>query len=111
MLSKSLIQFSVEGWGCVPSSLFDLRPNYGGCNEDNGKDNGDLLQKVPCTHCYTQYPQPCSRPPLTHTSTETPGHSRASLGPSLVGSLFLSPGSWCRQGSVCALQESVPSPM
>ena len=36
MLSKSLIQFSVDGWGCVPSLLFDLRPNYGGGNEDNG---------------------------------------------------------------------------
>ncbi|CAN0416189.1 unnamed protein product [Rangifer tarandus platyrhynchus] len=35
MLSKSLIQFSVEGWGCVPSLLFDLRPNYGGGDEDN----------------------------------------------------------------------------
>ena len=30
-------------WGCVPSLLFDLRPNYGGGNEDNG----DLLQ---CPH-------------------------------------------------------------
>ena len=29
MLSESLIQFSVVGWGCVPSLLFDLRPNYG----------------------------------------------------------------------------------
>ena len=36
MLSKSLIQFSVDGWGSVPSLLFDLRPNYGGGNEDNG---------------------------------------------------------------------------
>ena len=33
MLSKFLIQFSVDGWGCVPSLLFDLRPNYGGDNE------------------------------------------------------------------------------
>ena len=41
-------------------------------------------------------------PPL-----ETPGHSRASLDQSLVGSLLLSPGSWCTQDSVCALQESV----
>ena len=39
--SKSLIQFSVDGPGCVPSLLFDLRPNYGRGNEDNG----DLLQK------------------------------------------------------------------
>ena len=29
MLSKSLIQFSVDGWGYVPSLMFDLRPNYG----------------------------------------------------------------------------------
>ena len=29
---------------------------------------------------------------------ETPGHSQASLGQSLVGSLLLSPGSWCTQG-------------
>ena len=46
MLSKSLIQFSVGGRGCVPSLLFDLRPNYGGGNEDNG----DLLKKVLGTH-------------------------------------------------------------
>ena len=64
MLSKSLVQFSVDGWGCVPSLLFDLRPNYGRGNEDNG----NLLQNVPCRHCYTQCPQPCSRPPPTHTS-------------------------------------------
>ena len=38
---------------------------------------------------------------------ETPGHSQASLGQFLVESLLLSPGSWCIQGSVCALQESV----
>ena len=38
---------------------------------------------------------------------ETPGHSQASLGQSLVGSLLLSPGSWCTQGSVWALQESI----
>ena len=36
MLSKSLIQFSVDGWNCVPSVLFDLGPNYGVGNEDNG---------------------------------------------------------------------------
>ena len=41
-------------------------------------------------------------PPL-----ETPEHSWESLGQSLVGSLLLSPGSWCTQDSVCALQESL----
>ena len=37
---------------------------------------------------------------------ETPGHSQASLGESLVDSLLLSPGSWCTQGFVCVLQKS-----
>ena len=65
MLSKSLIQFSVDGQGCVPSLLFDLRPNYGGGNEDNG----DLLQKVLCKHWSTQCLQPYSKQPPTHAST------------------------------------------
>ena len=34
-------------------------------------------------------------------------HSQASLGQSPVGLVLLSPGSWCAQGLVCALQESV----
>ena len=38
---------------------------------------------------------------------ETPGHAQASLDRSLVGSLLLSPGSWCTKGFVCALQESL----
>ena len=38
---------------------------------------------------------------------QTPGHSQASLGQSLVGSLLLSPGSWCAQGFVCSLQKSL----
>ena len=41
-------------------------------------------------------------PPL-----ETPGHSQASLHQFLLRSLNLSPGSWCTQGSVCALQVSI----
>ena len=64
-LSKSLIQFSVDEWCYIPSLLFDLRPNYGGGNEDNG----DLLQKVPCRHCCIHCPQPCSRSPLSYAST------------------------------------------
>ena len=47
MLSKSLIQFSVDGQGYIPSLLFDLRPNYAGGNEDND----DFLQKVSCKQC------------------------------------------------------------
>ena len=41
LIQFSLIQFSVVRLGCVPSLLFDLRPNYG---LDNA-DNGNLLQK------------------------------------------------------------------
>ena len=52
-----------------------------------------------------------SMPPSRHhwprSPPESPGHSWASLGQSLEGSLLLSPGSWCTQRSVCAPQESV----
>ena len=104
MLSKSLIQFSIEGLCSLP--VFDLRPNYGGGNEENG----DLLQKVPCRLCYTQRPDPAAgqRRRRPTPPPETPGHSRASLGQSLVGALLPSPGSWCTQGSVCASRSLVP---
>ena len=52
-------------------------------------------------------PDPAAGHRQPMTPLETPGHSRASLAQSLVGSLLLSPGSWCTQGFVCALQESV----
>ena len=35
MLSKTLIQFSIDDQGWAPSLLFTLRTNYGGGNEDN----------------------------------------------------------------------------
>ena len=71
MLSKSLIQFSVDGQGYVPSLLFDLRPNYDGDNEDNG----NFLQK---SHAGTAVLS-ASDPVAGHCSPipppETPGHS------------------------------------
>ena len=103
MLSKSLTQFSVDGQSCVSSLLFDLRPNYGGGNENNR----DLLVKVPCMHCWTHHPNPAAGQHQPTPPPETPGHSWARLGQPLVGSVFLFPGSWCTQGFVCALQESV----
>ena len=55
-------------------------------------------------------PQTCSKPLLTHAST---GDSWTLTGKSgsvpWGGSLLLSPGSWCTQGFVCGLQESVSS--
>ena len=99
ILSKSLTQFSVEKRGCVLSLFFDLRPNYGGGDEDNG----DLLQR-------SRDALLCSVPPALQQATPThasTGDSRASLGQSPVGSLLLSPGPWGPQGPLCALPESV----
>ena len=103
MLPKPLIKFSVDGWSLVPSLLFDLRPDYGGGDEDNG----ELLQIVPCTHCGTQCPQPCSGPPPTHASA---GDSWTLTGQS--GSVpcgVPAPFSWILvQGYVCASKGLFP---
>ena len=102
MLSKYLIHFSVEGRGCVPSLLFDVRPNSGGGNEDNG----DLLPKVPWTHCYTEPPtlqQATTDPRLHRRLRDTYRQARDSL--LCHHSFLLGLGA---QGSVCALPESIP---
>ena len=52
-------------------------------------------------------PDPASGHCWPTSPPETPGHPQESLGQSLVGSLLLSPGSWCAQAFVCALYESV----
>ena len=103
MLNKSLIQFSVEGCGCVPSLLFDLRPNCGGGNEDNGNP----FKKSHAPTATLSVPNPAAGHCWLMPLLGTLGHSRASLGQSPVGSLLLSSQSWYTQGSVCALQESV----
>ena len=46
MLSKTLVQFSVDGWGCVPSLLFICKPNYGGKGE---------VKAVYCHLVYAEY--------------------------------------------------------
>ena len=96
MLSKSFIQFSVAGWGCVPSLLFDLRPNYGGGNEDNG-DNGDLLQKLHACTATLSAPgpaaglcMPAADPRLCWRLLDTYWQVWVSLGQSVLG--LLSPG-------------------
>ena len=45
MLSKYLIQFSVDGRGCIPALLFYLKPSYYKSNEDHG----DLLHMAKTT--------------------------------------------------------------
>ena len=49
--------------------------------------SGGLMQG--CRHFCTQCPQTCSKLLQTTLLPETPGHSRASLGQSLMGSLLL----------------------
>ena len=71
MLSKSLIKISVDGWSCFPSLLFDLRPNYGGGNEDNG----DPFKRS----CAYSVPGPAAVHRRPKPLPETPGHSQASL--------------------------------
>ena len=105
MLSKSLIQFSVDVQGYVPSLLFSLRSNYGGGNEENG----DLLQKVLCIHYHTQYPWPCSRSAPPYTSTRDSWTCTDKSGPVSFG--VTAPFSWVlmctRFLCVCVPQESV----
>ena len=104
VLSKSLIQFSVDGQGCILSLLFDLRLNYDGSN----KDNGDSFKKSHARTAALNVPNPAAGHRQPTPPPETPGHPQARLGQSLVGSLLLSPGSWCTEAFVWALLESVP---
>ena len=105
MLSKSLIQFSIDGRGCVPSLLFDLKPNYGGGNEAND----DLLQK--CMHCCTLCPQSCSRPPPTHASTRGSWTLTGKSGSVSCG--VTDPFSWVLVHTICLCPPRVcfPSPV
>ena len=103
MLSKSLIQFSVDGWGCVASLLF----TWGQTTVEIMKI---MVTSFKRSHAHTatlSAPNPATCHHQPTPLPETPGHSWASLGQSLVGSLLLSPGSWCTQGPVCALPESI----
>ena len=115
MLSKSLIQFSVEGQGCVLSLLFDLRPKYGGGNEDNG----NLLQKgpvhalphsVPLTlQLATTDPCFCWRLLDTHQQVWVSllwGHCSFLLGPGAHNALFVPSKNLFPQSCVSSLIQS-----
>ena len=96
MLSKSLIQFSVDGQGCVPS-LF----TWGQTVVEVMKI---MLTSFKRSHsCTATFSNP--NPEAGHSwptpLLKIPGHSQASLGQSLLGSLLLSPGCWCTRLSLC----------
>ena len=54
ILTKSLLQLSADGWGCVPSLLFGLRPICGRSNPSTPLLPGLLYSTVltidPCLH-------------------------------------------------------------
>ena len=77
------------GGAAFPPCYFPgAKLNYGGGNEDNG----DLPQKIPCMYCYTQCPQPCSRPPPSHASTGDSGTPTGKFGTVSCG--VTSPLTW-----------------
>ena len=70
-----------------------------------------MVTSFKISHAHTttfSAPNPAAGPCKHMPWLEIPIHSRANLVQSLVGSLLLSPGSWCAQGSVCALQVLFP---
>ena len=111
MFSKSLIQFSVDEWGCVPSlwctwgqTMVEVTKIMGLPDSSDGKASacslGDLgsipgLERSQRSYACTatlSAPNPAAVHGQPTSLLETPGHSQASLGQSLVGSLLLSPG-------------------
>ena len=103
MFSKSLIQFSVEEYDCVPALLF----TWDGTMVEVMKIMVTSFKKTHVGTAALSAPSPAAGHHQPTPPPETPGHLRASLGQFLVGSLLLSPGSWCTQGSVVVGKEFV----
>ena len=101
MLSKSLIQFSLMGGAVFP-------PYYLTWGQTMVEVMKIMVTSFKRSHAHTAV---LSAPVAGHhwptRPPETPGHSPASLGQSLVASLLLSPRSWYTQDFICAFQESV----
>ena len=103
MLSKSLIQFSIDGWSCIPSLFFTW-------SQTMVEVMKTMVTSFKMSHAHTatlSAPNSAAGHLWHMPPPETPGHSWASLDHSLVESLLLSPRSWCTPSYVCALQESI----
>ena len=87
----------------VPSLLFDLRQTM----VEVMKIVVTSFKRSCALSAALSAPDPMAGHHRLTSLPETPGHSQASMGQSLVGSLLLSPGFWCMQDFVCAPQESV----
>ena len=87
ILIKSLVQFSVDGWSCVPSLLF----TWGQTMVEVVKIIATSFKISHARTATLSTPKPTASHHSPITSLEIPGYSWASLGQSLVGSLLLSP--------------------
>ena len=102
MLSTSLIQFYVDGQDCVHSLLFDQTM------VEVMKIMLTSFKSLFASIASLSVPDPAAGHHRPTPALETLGHSWASLGQSLAGSLLSSPGSWCTQGFVCASKSLFP---
>ena len=82
---------------------------YLGSNHDGGnEDNGDPLQRSHACTATLSATNPAAGHHRPTPLLETSGHSQASLGQSLVGSLLLPSGSWCIRFCLCPLRVYFP---
>ena len=96
MLSISLIQ-SVDGWSCVPSLLF----TWGQTMVEVMKIMVTSFKRSHVCTATLRTPNPAAGHHQPTPLLETPRHSQASLGQTLVGSLILSFGSCCARSCLC----------
>ena len=103
MLSKSLIQFAINGWSCVPSLSF----TWGQTMVQVMKI---MVTSFKRSHACTATLSTLSPAVGHHLPTPPAGDSWTLPGKSWSVSCGVTapfPGSWCAQGSDCALQETL----
>ena len=103
MFSKSLIRLLLVGWAVFPLCCLTWSQTMVEVLKimvTSFKRSDAVTAALSAHNLATGHHRPTPLP-------ETPGHSWAYLGQFLMGSLLLSPGSWCAQDFICALQESL----
>ena len=97
MLRKSLIQVFVDGLICVPSLLF----TWGLTMVEVMKIMETSYKRSHACTAPLSAPNPAAGHHQPTPMLETPGHTQANLGQSLVRSLLLFPASWCTRFCLC----------
>ena len=104
MLSKSLIQFFVDGWNCVPSLLL----TWGQTTVEVMKITVTSFRRSHACTVTLSAPDPAAGHHPPTPLLETPGHSQGSLSQSLVVSLLLSPRLLCTRFCLCPPRDYFP---